>query len=77
MKNVFLFVLVVVLMAGSGFVLGQPRHNSGTLYPTYHGLIMAGYQGWFRAQGDGSLSRHYAYGDPQRSGIDAWPDVSE
>jgi hypothetical protein len=38
---------------------------------------MAGYQGWFRAAGDGSAARRYAYGDEQRSGIDAWPDVSE
>lgn len=22
------------------------------MYPTYKGLIMAGYQGWFRAEGD-------------------------
>jgi hypothetical protein len=38
---------------------------------------MAGYQGWFRAAGDGSTARRYAYGDENRSGIDAWPDVSE
>ncbi|WP_217605043.1 glycoside hydrolase family 71/99-like protein [Chitinophaga sp. GbtcB8] len=38
---------------------------------------MAGYQGWFRAAGDGSAARRYAYGNEERSGIDAWPDVSE
>lgn len=38
---------------------------------------MAGYQGWFRAAGDGSAARRYAYGSEERSGIDAWPDVSE
>ena len=53
------------------------RHSAQTLYPTYHGLIMAGYQGWFRAAGDGSSAQRYAYGDEDRSGIDLWPDVSE
>ena len=38
---------------------------------------MAGYQGWFRAAGDGSTAKHYAYGDDSRSGVDMWPDVSE
>lgn len=38
---------------------------------------MAGYQGWFRAEGDGSGSTRYVYGSPQRSGIDVWPDVNE
>ncbi len=47
------------------------------MYPTYKGLIMAGYQGWFRADGDGSNSRQYAYGDENSSGIDLWPDVRE
>ncbi len=38
---------------------------------------MAGYQGWFRAAGDGSGAKHFAYGDEKRSGIDMWPDVRE
>lgn len=38
---------------------------------------MAGYQGWFRAQGDASGSTHYVYGDEHHSGMDVWPDVSE
>ena len=53
------------------------RHSPTTLYPTYNGLVMAGYQGWFRAAGDGSSAGRYAYGDPDHSGIDLWPDVSE
>ena len=55
----------------------QSKHSSETLYPSYDGLIMAGYQGWFRATGDGSQAKHYAYGDENRSGIDMWPEVSE
>lgn len=55
----------------------QSRHSDRTLFPTYKGLVMAGYQGWFRAEGDGSSTRRYVYGNEQRSGIDMWPDVSE
>lgn len=78
---------VLVLIAG-GFILltgllnseglcAQTKHSKTTLYPTYKGLVMAGYQGWFRAAGDGTNSKHYAYGDENRSGIDMWPDVTE
>ncbi|WP_448634781.1 hypothetical protein [Pedobacter panaciterrae] len=56
---------------------GQTKHSKQTLYPTYKGLVMAGYQGWFRAEGDGTDSKRYAYGDEKRSSIDMWPDVSE
>ncbi|MBX3240844.1 MAG: hypothetical protein KIT80_15170 [Chitinophagaceae bacterium] len=38
---------------------------------------MLGYQGWFRAAGDGSTEKNYAYGNENGSGIDMWPDVSE
>ncbi|AYL99258.1 xylosidase [Mucilaginibacter celer] len=55
----------------------QTKHAKTTLFPSYKGLIMAGYQGWFRAEGDGSGANHFAYGNEQRSGIDMWPDVSE
>jgi hypothetical protein len=64
------------LLAGPG-VFSQSRHGKTTLYPTYEGLVMAGYQGWFRAEGDGSGGKRFVYGDEDRSGIDAWPDVSE
>lgn len=78
MKKTFCYLLPIVLIWLSGLpVKGQVRHSAQTMYPTYKGLIMAGYQGWFRAKGDGSATTHYAYGDPQRSAIDAWPDVSE
>lgn len=55
----------------------QNKHSKTTLYPTYKGLIMAGYQGWFRAAGDGTEATHYVYGNIGHSGIDMWPDVSE
>ncbi len=67
-------ILIVVFTIN---VSAQTKHSDQTLYPSYKGLIMAGYQGWFRAQGDGSSATHYAFGDPQQSSIDVWPDVSE
>jgi hypothetical protein len=50
---------------------GQTRHSATTTYPSYKGLIMAGYQGWFRGQ-DGKF-----YPDEAQVRIDMWPDVSE
>ncbi|GAA4318559.1 hypothetical protein GCM10023149_16700 [Mucilaginibacter gynuensis] len=55
----------------------QLKHSKQTLYPEYKGLVMAGYQGWFRAEGDGSGAKRYAYGNENRTGIDMWPDVTE
>lgn len=51
-------------------------------YDSYKGLIMAGYQGWFNAPGDGAGRSWYHYQGPRgfRPGsctIDLWPDVSE
>lgn len=71
-----LFVLAAQICLLSAAV-AQNKHSDQTLYPSYKGLVMAGYQGWFRAPGDGSSAQHYAFGDPQRSSIDVWPDLSE
>jgi CubicO group peptidase (beta-lactamase class C family) len=50
----------------------QSRHSPTTKYPSYDGLMMAGYQGWFRLGRDGRM-----YPDETRVRIDMWPDVSE
>src|SRR3546814_1343996 len=57
--------------------VAQTKHSSETAYPSYNGLVMAGYQGWFRAEGDGSGAKNYSYGNEDRTGIDMWPNVSE
>jgi len=59
------FSLVVSLNA-------QTKHSKMTMYPSYKGLIMAGYQGWFGAPRDGVM-----YPDENNIRIDMWPDVSE
>lgn len=60
----------------------QTRHGAGSIYPTYEGRVMCGYQGWFRAPGDGSAGGwgHYAARgqfDAAHVHLDVWPDVSE
>jgi CubicO group peptidase (beta-lactamase class C family) len=50
----------------------QTKHSPITKYPSYDGLVMAGYQGWFRVGRDGRM-----YSDENRVRIDMWPDVSE
>ena len=58
------------------------KHSVDSSFPSYTGLVMAGYQGWFRAAGDGSQEGWTHYGsrgkfDPAHLVIDYWPDVSE
>jgi len=49
---------------------------------TLDGMVLCGYQGWFRVEGDGSNNgwHHYAVKgkfEPGHSHIEMWPDVSE
>lgn len=55
-----------------------------SVYKSYTGLVMAGYQGWFAAEGDGSGRgwNHYTNNacggfTAYCSSIDMWPDMSE
>lgn len=70
--------------------LGFEPHKDGAVYDSYEGLVMAGYQGWFGAPGDGcshdkhSNTRWYHYRESEvfkpgvlQNSIDFWPDVSE
>lgn len=58
------------------------KHSASSRFPSYEGRILCGYQGWFRAEGDGSGRGWGHYGhrgkfDPDHVTIDLWPDVSE
>jgi hypothetical protein len=60
----------------------QTKHGKTSKYTTYKGLVMAGYQGWFRAAGDEANSEWVHYGrngkfDYEHNTIDFWPDVSD
>jgi hypothetical protein len=52
--------------------VAQTKHSTTTMYPSYDGLVMAGYQGWFHAPKNGVM-----FPDAKHIGIDLWPDVSE
>lgn len=58
--------------------------ETGCLYTSYDKLVMAGYQGWFAAEGDASERGWYHLGNsrcggflPGCSAIDFWPDMKE
>ncbi|MCF8714987.1 xylosidase [Joostella atrarenae] len=56
--------------------------ETGCLYTSYTELVMAGYQGWFAAEGDDSNRGWYHYKNdcgffPGCSTIDMWPDMAE
>lgn len=60
----------------------KANDKDGPLFRSLDGLVMAGYQGWFNAEGDGSGLgwKHYAKNGEFRPGacsVDMWPDVSE
>lgn len=60
----------------------QNKHSASSQFMSYEGLIMSGYQGWFRAEGDGSNLGWNHYGvkgtfDKENVTIDLWPDVTE
>jgi hypothetical protein len=67
-----LIPVVVCSFIFSYGISAQNKHSEITDYPTYKGLVMAGYQGWFRAPKDGLM-----YPDEAMIKIDMWPDVSE
>lgn len=66
-------ILEIILFANYTFsVNAQSKHADRTNYPTYNGLVMAGYQGWFRLPENGIF-----YPDEKNIRLDMWPDVTE
>jgi len=70
------------LAASVNPVHAQSKHSASSRFPSYQGLVMCGYQGWFRAAGDGSGDGWVHYGtqgklDAAHVHLDLWPDVSE
>lgn len=66
------FVLAILVVFVSTSLSAQNKHSKVTQYSTYKGLIMAGYQGWFRVPKEGIM-----YPEEKNIRIDMWPDVSE
>ena len=79
LNHIFIFVLTVSTVVNS---FAQTKHGKSSNFSSYKGLVMAGYQGWFRAPGDGSGNEWGHYGrngkfDKSHNTIDFWPDVSD
>ncbi len=77
MKKTLITLLLPLLVAGC-----SSRKTAMTTYDSYRGLAMAGYQGWFSAEGDGEGRGFYHYNGhngfrPGSAKVDMWPDVSE
>ncbi|HMD55346.1 MAG TPA: xylosidase, partial [Phycisphaerae bacterium] len=76
-------LFLLLCLAGSRITaIAQSKHSPASRFPAYQGLVMCGYQGWFRAQGDGSDEGWTHYGtqgkfDETHVHLDLWPDVSE
>lgn len=68
---------------GAGPGPGEAVYDTtGLLYQSYTGLVMAGYQGWFAAEGDDSNRGWYHYQGhggfyPGNTNVDFWPDVRD
>ena len=60
MKNKLFVTLGILGM--SMLAYAGPKHSQETSYPSYKGLIMAGYQGWFRGPQDGTNQGYGHYG---------------
>ena len=66
-------IFSVIILCGFIFSMqAQTKHSKTTNYPSYKGLIMAGYQGWFNVPASGIM-----YPDEAQVRIDMWPDMSE
>lgn len=70
MKKCLIFFIASLILISIG-ASAQNKHSKTTMYPTYKGLVMAGYQGWF-IQRDGKM-----YPNPANVRIDMWPDMRE
>ncbi|MGC3959772.1 MAG: glycoside hydrolase family 71/99-like protein [Verrucomicrobiota bacterium] len=74
--------VILLLTSLSLSAMAANKHSPGSAFPSYQGRVMCGYQGWFRAAGDGANEGWVHYGikgkfDPTNLHIDIWPDVSE
>jgi len=77
-KSLFTILLLSICAAG----YSQQKHSKTSAFKSYKGLVMAGYQGWFNAPGDGAgrgWNHYLSHGrfEPGSTNVDIWPDVSE
>ncbi|SHF91945.1 hypothetical protein SAMN05444274_11318 [Mariniphaga anaerophila] len=75
-KGIIILNLILVIAMSNGMA------QDDVLYKSYKGLVMCGYQGWFRAIGDNANVGWGHFGnkgkfDPEHLTIDIYPDMSE
>ncbi|MCM1036330.1 MAG: glycoside hydrolase family 71/99-like protein [Bacteroides sp.] len=75
-------MLSVALLTSACSVTKSTSLRAPARYDSYKTLVMAGYQGWFNAEGDGSGRGFYHYSGhdgfkPGSASVDMWPDVAE
>lgn len=71
-KSIFLAVCATICACTAFPAYSQSKHAPKSEFPSYDGLVMAGYQGWFHNYRGGEM-----YTDEENFGLDMWPDVSE
>ena len=86
-KTSMLFLSITSLLLFNGCksntkTIKSDEKKSIKINNSIEGKILAGYQGWFNAKGDGSglTWKHYANSkqfNPGNTSVDFWPDVSE
>jgi len=80
MNRIAILLIIVVLAALN--LNAQNKHAKSSRYMSYKGLVMAGYQGWFRTPEDGTGDGWVHYGkagkfDAENVKVDFWPDVAD
>lgn len=79
MLSYFLLSIFSIVHSAAQSNIAEAKHYR---FMSYNNLVMAGYQGWFNAEGDG-VGRgwnHYTQTktfEPGNTKVDYWPDVSE
>ena len=78
MNQIYIHIYIICSLLLVGCKSSGPQIS----YNSYEGLVMAGYQGWFNAEGDGANRGFYHYRGhdgfkPGSASIDMWPDVHE
>src|ERR1700735_3103902 len=75
-------ILSLFLLPGLIAVEAQTHHSRTSRFTSYHGLVMAGYQGWHDCPDDGAgrgWGHYLLRGEfgPGNCKFDLWPETSE
>lgn len=78
-----LLILSLALLFINCNLISSATKTEPRKFNSYKGLVMAGYQGWFNAEGDGAGRGWNHYKDqqnlfgPGHTKVDMWPDMTE